>query len=865
MADTDNYTSSLLAPDFDLKGYVPAGLNENLYMLTKNKPENQKKREDGRVYGADVFWKFTGHDNIGELNNPSAVAATKARQCTVEMLEDGAVGCILAVPRTYGSYNGTFENINNYRRPEWNPYIRRVEEESEGVGYTYLFVFNTTNSNAGSSTLFHVKRNQDPQFSSGVTAVRRDVRYSITKDISGIYPYGPEIGGSTVQDPDTEIGSLDSNESVWRWCGSQDTAIVRFATKNNSGEWRIDIGDYMQKLAENYAWGLYRSSKPKSETPYPAWMYTDATKNKMVSSTETAIENWPDIVQTLFLTELNQFAMQIGAYIQTGFPVFTVDRMDEMWKYFAGEDWESENDIDYPPSDWSTDWDIYIKGAQRPDIYITMKSDKVDQWLENLDENKSGTTKSEISVEYRYPQYTVEGASWSEPVNYSSTYTLVEWTGDSYNNTRSTSYNSNVEMNYPLLLSEVMMGEFTDGMIDSLYPWYAQMQFRIVYGKYKSAWCGYEIGVIGSPSVPDFSLMHNVGEQVDSWQDDSTVTLHYDELPPDEENPYPTPPNPPSPSPKPTYPTPSETGASLLTTTYNMTEANVQALGRFMWTDEGWSNKLKALNFSPIENIVGIKIMPVAITGTTSIVYIGNVKTNINGDIIKNTPIYTLGEVTITGRYQNFLDYAPYTSMLLFLPFVGFVELDPQFVTNKRLKVMYSFDLITGLCNAMLFVNDVYVESHQGNCGIDIPLVASNRAELEIGLATSLAQTAIGIASAPATGGSSSTVAVKAVSSAIGDLSSYATGFHTQRQGGYSPALAWTETRECFIVVETPNAAYPLTYEHDYGKPCMATYTISQLTGFTVCDQTVDVSGIGGATEEEKDMIRQLLTSGFYA
>lgn len=858
MASTDSYTTPLIQRDW-LEDFLPPTLNENLYMLTRNKPENQKKREDGRIYGGDVFWKFSGHDNLSDVSNPSVLGRTGAVQCTVEMLESEKVGCILAVPRKYATYNATLETGNEWARCYWNPYIKRLEDNGN-TAYSYFFVFNTNYSNPAFQNIFHVKRNPKPDSSYGIRDINTYINYTIIKDISGTYADGPQIGGSHASDyVEIATANLETNDNISSWCLGSQALCYRFAEKKLDGTWDIQINRNMQIISEMYGWGSFYNNQIYAATPYPSWMYDNETINKMATSTVNAITAYPEIVPTVWFKELKQYSMQIGQFIFTGFPVFTVDRMSQMWKYFAGEEWESENDVDFPPSDWSTDWDIYIKGAQRPDIYITMRSDKVDAWLNNLSENKSGVTKSEIAVEYRYPQYSVEGANWSEPVSYSDSYILKDWTNDHYNITRNTSYTSNIELNYPLLLSEVMMGEFTDGMIDSLYPWYAQLQFRLVYGDYKSTWCKYEIGVIGSPTVPDFVKMHNIGEQADTWQDDSTVTLHYDELPPDE-NPYPTPPEPPAPPPQPTYPSPSENGIGLLTTTYNMTASNIQALGRFMWGNDTWINKLKALNFSPIENVVGIKIMPIAISGTPSVVYIGNVDTNINGDIVTNAPIYTLGEVTITGRYQNFLDYKPYTSMLIFLPFVGFVELDPQFVTNKTLKVMYSYDLITGLCNAMLFVNDVYVESHQGNCGVDIPLVASNRAQLEVGLATSLASTAIGLAATP-----TSSATVGAVSGVLQDVSSYATGLHSQRQGGYSPTLAWTETRECFIVVETPNAAYPLTYEHDYGKPCMATYSISQLTGFTVCDQTVDLSGISGATEKEKEMIKSILTNGFYA
>lgn len=551
----------------------------------------------------------------------------------------------------------------------------------------------------------------------------------------------------------------------------------------------------------------------------------------------------------------------IGSWISTGFPVFTLDNFEQLVAYFQGDYWIADNDAP-PPADWSTDWDIYIKGAQKPDIFITMKSDKVDDWLNNLDENRGGAVKEDIAVEYRYRQYEITNLD-SQSIWNLYEYSLKNLEKDSYNNQKDTDYVSNCNLNFPDFDLYIGTNEFAEGTVQNAYPYYAELEFRIKYGDYRSSWCYYKIGVIGSPSVPDFTLMNNEGALVMEQEDfdSSTVTLHYDEYPPDY-NPWPIPPNPPMPPIGPTDPSAGVNGSGLLTTIYRLTEQQAKALGRFLWSGDIFQ-KIKALNTSPISNIVGLYYMPIFISGIESIINIGDVDTNINADEISgSTPLYELGSVEYKGRYQNFVDYEPYTNAHIFLPFVGFVRLNPVYFTNKTLKVVYAYDLVCGLCNAMLFADNVYVESHQGNCGIEIPLEASNRAQVAIGLASGLFHTALSLAT---TEGLSAITAVAAGTSVFDSIMSAADSFSSQRQGNYSPATAWCETRQCFLVIESPDASYTATFNHDFGRPCMASHNISQLSGFTVVDANVDLKGFDGATQEEINMIKDLLSTGFYA
>lgn len=803
-----DYTSPFFG-DRDMGQYSPPTMDTNVF-INKNRLEKRLVNDNGQVYSADIFINTTSITPTGSI---SLQKQDIAWQGTLEGQNDRPA-CLLAIPAFFGNMAATLPNqIYQYYAPVINEFhdmpCYHYFLVSKNNGASFTFSYSNGNGNQGRYNVIDAARYKNPN--------------NLVLSELDIY----------IQNQKSWLGQAESYTP---------TQYI-----NNLGSWlnTVNANVKVNSLYTDY------------EVYDPSTIFTLTAANTVWSAKPgSVINNVRFLALSGSVLENAQRANYIGSFIASGLPIFTVKSYEQMIRYFEGESWIADND-ELPPDDWSTDWNIYIKGAQRPDIFITMQSPKVEEWLDS-DNNLSGIQKKDIKVEYRYTQY--KRGSYlnpAEPPQYETVGTIIDWVKDNYNDDRETSYVDNIELNYPRLTVEGGFGEFDSGTIDGYFPFYAQLQFRVHYGKYRSTWCRYRIGVIGSPSVPDFSKMQNEGLQDDDWQDESSVTLHYDEYPPGYD-PYPTPPLPDMPeipdiSGGGTKPSPSENGIGMLTTTYKVTQAQTEALGRFFWGGSLFE-KIKALNTSPIENVVGLTIMPISISGNDEVITIGDVDTNINGEKISNVPLYTVGSAEIKGRYQSFLDFEPYTTMHLFLPFVGFVRIDPMYVTNKTLEVIYSFDIINGLCNAMIFCDNIYVESHQGHCGIDIPLIATNRADLAIGLATSLFDTAV-------SGGDMTTIAGSALKAA-GD---YITGFHSSRQGGYSPTCAWTETRNCFLVIETPNASHTSTYNHDKGRPCDTSYTIGTLSGFTVCDANIDLSGISGATEEEKNMIRDILTSGFFA
>ena len=292
-------------------------------------------------------------------------------------------------------------------------------------------------------------------------------------------------------------------------------------------------------------------------------------------------------------------------------------------------------------------------------------------------------------------------------------------------------------------------------------------------------------------------------------------------------------------------------GIGVLTTTFKMTKDRLQQLGRFLWGSNIFDNFSLICN-NPIENIISCKSIPLSLNGTTQKIILGNVDTGVNGDKVSNNfTKQNIGSIPITEKYHNFLDYAPYTNVIIYLPYVGFKELDTNLVMGKTLSISYTVDIITGGCLCQIKSNNVKLYEFNGNMGIDIPITASNRAQVEAGYISS----GIGIASSAASGN-----IVGAVTSLINSAESQ---YHYASTSSPNPMCVASTNRTCYVIIDRPTYQTLKSFNHTRGKKCYLTKTINTLKGYTICDEHIDLSGIR-ATDSEKEELIKILSSGFF-
>lgn len=216
---------------------------------------------------------------------------------------------------------------------------------------------------------------------------------------------------------------------------------------------------------------------------------------------------------------------------------------------------------------------------------------------------------------------------------------------------------------------------------------------------------------------------------------------------------------------------------SGLTRIYLPTLSQLSALGQYLWyTDSVWEtvwNHVKEMVGSLSEAIIGLNFIPFApaIGGSEEVRVLLNA-TGITMNYAESQwSEIDCGTCVVTTQAGSFLDYAPYTQVELFLPFIGNIQLDTDEVMGKTLHVKYRFDIVSGACIAIVEVNgDVYYQ-YSGQAAIACPITSANFSEYisaAIGVATAAVGTAAGIGIAGGVGaisgaltGHSSTVSVE--------------------------------------------------------------------------------------------------------
>lgn len=108
-------------------------------------------------------------------------------------------------------------------------------------------------------------------------------------------------------------------------------------------------------------------------------------------------------------------------------------------------------------------------------------------------------------------------------------------------------------------------------------------------------------------------------------------------------------------------------------------------------------------------------------------VKLANYDTQVLSDVVAETPIdVDCGTVTLNEVFENVIDYSPFTTLDIYLPFIGIQRLDIDVVRNKAIHLVYTFDVLSAKCLAKLMYNNNILYQFAGSIADDIPYVATN-------------------------------------------------------------------------------------------------------------------------------------------
>lgn len=270
----------------------------------------------------------------------------------------------------------------------------------------------------------------------------------------------------------------------------------------------------------------------------------------------------------------------------------------------------------------------------------------------------------------------------------------------------------------------------------------------------------------------------------------------------------------------------------------------------------------------PIDGVLMLNIFPysgyIPTSGTSQHITIGGV-TMTHAMALKATKQYVqvdFGTCACPRKFNNALDYAPYTHVSLYLPYIGTIDLPTNAVMNKYIGVCYNVDIVSGTIAAFITTgtgaNRKVIMTAEGSCLVQIPVTSHSVSEwinaISVGVNT---------ATALATG---QTAPAKVGAIGLGAIQkdTIATRSNNTMTAGYM------NIHTPVIYIERPKDATPVGYKDNVGYVTPYVATLSSVTGFCQVKE-VHLSGLSSdasspcvASKAELDEIEELLKGGVY-
>lgn len=305
------------------------------------------------------------------------------------------------------------------------------------------------------------------------------------------------------------------------------------------------------------------------------------------------------------------------------------------------------------------------------------------------------------------------------------------------------------------------------------------------------------------------------------------------------------------------------------------------------------------LTTNPIDSILACKYFPLSIDlgGSDTTVKLGKYDTQISANsLLLNQQLFDCESVFIYPTFgkgvTNWIDKL--TTITLYLPFCGTVQLDPELYMGRWVNVEYAIDILTGNCSAYVsFTADngkrVITDIASGNCAIDLPITGIQHITLDAQLYNATEQIkAVKINNAISGLQQLGNLGIAAVSgnalfgasAALGVAGSAYNAIHGEEVAQYNLQHTQLPVKmigttgastgamcELYPVVIFERPTLPdfrnfneAAYASTIGYACCISSTISSFSGYTEF-ANVDLSGFD-ATAQEKAMLQQLLKSG---
>lgn len=302
----------------------------------------------------------------------------------------------------------------------------------------------------------------------------------------------------------------------------------------------------------------------------------------------------------------------------------------------------------------------------------------------------------------------------------------------------------------------------------------------------------------------------------------------------------------------PALPTLSSADTGFITL-FNPTLDEMKNLANYMWSDLFDIATWKKLFADPMDAILGLSIVPVAVPdGGQKVVTVGNVSTGISMNIAKSQFVEVdCGTLNVNEYWGAYLDYSPYTEAELYLPYIGTHALKTDDIMGKSIHVKYHIDILSGACCAYVKCGDSILYEFVGQGSCSIPITGNDWTNVINGALTIGAS----VGTMMAIGGASAPMISSAASAAVNSLKPT-----VERSGSVSGMGGILGIQNPYLILTRPRQALPKNQNLYMGYPSFITSKLGDLSGYTEVE-AVHLENIP-ATEAEISEIENILKDG---
>lgn len=267
-----------------------------------------------------------------------------------------------------------------------------------------------------------------------------------------------------------------------------------------------------------------------------------------------------------------------------------------------------------------------------------------------------------------------------------------------------------------------------------------------------------------------------------------------------------------------------------------------QNAGEIIELDDLW-DRIKGLYNDLASAIINIRYFPVdpyyigGVSDTTNIV-LSSIEMPITGiKKLNKTKLRkrTLGEISIPNKYNAFTDYSPYTSLMLYLPFHGWIDLDIDIFTGNKLQVRCVYDHISGTIQYGVYViskgKEFLLNTVIAKMAVDIPITLQSKNDRDSAIFNNVTNAFGNLLGAGASAVTGNPIGL--VMSTAGVASSGTQSAPLKVNGTVGETGAFFMPNKCAVYIKRPSYNRPKNYGSRVGFPSNKGGKLSEFSGFT--------------------------------